>query len=395
MSLNSSQIKETFYNELAGDSQKRFQKLFSFYCTINIVPTFPIDRYVRSSKELIRMANIYFEEKDYLHSFVLYSRFIILLLEKIKIHPKYETCDKTQLSPMLKQAQSIAFPRAEKLKKYIKDVFLQEEKEYKQQLELSKKLAGTYIEPESKSSIKSLSPEEFEELKQKYNTDNEHELELLKEKELKELSKQNESTNEIAGAVAPPAVNRNLKPKTPGENSYKLRTIHLPSDLIECFLKCAMNNTSKNVETCGFLAGKLSNNEFVVSNLIIPKQTGTSDTCNTTEEMELFDTIDKLNLITLGWIHTHPSQTAFLSSVDLHTQFGFQIMIPEAVAIVCAPSYKEYKNFILTPDYGMKQISDCNQTGFHMHQNNPPIFEECDHVHEDTNLKVQLVDLRS
>ena len=46
-------------------------------------------------------------------------------------------------------------------------------------------------------------------------------------------------------------------------------------------------------------------------------------------EEEIFDIQDQLNLITLGWIHTHPSQTAFLSSVDLHTQAGYQIMMPE------------------------------------------------------------------
>ncbi len=72
---------------------------------------------------------------------------------------------------------------------------------------------------------------------------------------------------------------------------------------------------------------------------------------------------------------THPSQTAFLSSIDLHTQFGFQIMVPEAVAIVCAPKYNETRSFILTPNYGVKVISECSQGGFHMHQNNPPIFE--------------------
>ena len=29
------------------------------------------------------------------------------------------------------------------------------------------------------------------------------------------------------------------------------------------------------------------------------------------------------SLSVLGWIHTHPTQTAFLSSVDMHTQFGY------------------------------------------------------------------------
>ncbi|KNZ45183.1 uncharacterized protein VP01_83g1 [Puccinia sorghi] len=38
-----------------------------------------------------------------------------------------------------------------------------------------------------------------------------------------------------------------------------------------------------------------------------------------------------------GQIHTHPTQTCFMSSVDLHTQLSYQLMLPEAVAIVCSP----------------------------------------------------------
>lgn len=343
------------------------------------------------------MANIYFEEKDYLHAFVLYSRFIILFLEKIKTHPGYASFDKSQLNPVLKQVQSIAFPRAEKLKKYIKDVFAAEETKYKEHLELSQKLAGNF-KPEAQSN-KPMSPEEYEELKQKYNTENENELRLLQQKELEMLANKNKQAlglpQAVGGAVPPPVVDRKLKPRTSNEtNNHNLRTMHVPSDLNEKFLEAVQENTRQNVETCGFLAGKLSNNAFVVSTVIIPKQTGTSDTCNTTEEFELFDTIDKLDMITLGWIHTHPSQTAFLSSIDLHTQFGFQIMTPEAIAIVCAPKFNENLTFLLTPDYGMKVISECSQSGFHQHQNNPPIFEVCDHVRLDSEANVKIIDLR-
>ncbi|CAF4394850.1 unnamed protein product, partial [Rotaria magnacalcarata] len=45
------------------------------------------------------------------------------------------------------------------------------------------------------------------------------------------------------------------------------------------------------------------------------------------------------NLITLGWIHTHPTQTVFLSSVDLHTHLPYQMLMQEAVAIVISPKY--------------------------------------------------------
>ena len=40
-------------------------------------------------------------------------------------------------------------------------------------------------------------------------------------------------------------------------------------------------------------------------------------------------------------LQTHPTQTAFLSSVDLHTHCSYQLMMPEALAIVCAPRYQE------------------------------------------------------
>ena len=45
-------------------------------------------------------------------------------------------------------------------------------------------------------------------------------------------------------------------------------------------------------------------------------------------EEEIFDVQDKRSLYPLGWIHTHPTQTCFLSSVDVHTQCGYQVSDP-------------------------------------------------------------------
>jgi len=69
-------------------------------------------------------------------------------------------------------------------------------------------------------------------------------------------------------------------------------------------------------------------------------------------------------------------------------------MIPEAIAIVCAPKHNENKTFILSPDFGLKEIGECNKSGFHPHTINPSLFEECDHVREDTNIRANLIDLR-
>ncbi|KAF9944484.1 hypothetical protein BGZ65_011989, partial [Modicella reniformis] len=135
-----------------------------------------------------------------------------------------------------------------------------------------------------------------------------------------------------------------LPPKIPIEEdvhefSQGLRTLIVPLRLLDRFLNIVRPNTIKNLETCGILAGVLSRNKLTVTTLIIPKQIATSDTCSTTNEDELFEFQNQRDLMTLGWIHTHPTQTCFMSSVDLHTHCSYQLMLPEAIAIVCAPKH--------------------------------------------------------
>jgi hypothetical protein len=42
-------------------------------------------------------------------------------------------------------------------------------------------------------------------------------------------------------------------------------------------------------------------------------------------EEDIFEAQDSRGLYPLGWIHTHPTQTCFLSSVDVHTHCGYQV----------------------------------------------------------------------
>jgi len=72
---------------------------------------------------------------------------------------------------------------------------------------------------------------------------------------------------------------------------------------MEVFLKLAHANTSKNIETCGVLAGHLSQNQLNITHIITPQQQGTPDSCNTMHEEQIFDVQDQMQLITLGWIH--------------------------------------------------------------------------------------------
>ncbi|KAJ1971541.1 hypothetical protein H4R35_005201 [Dimargaris xerosporica] len=159
------------------------------------------------------------------------------------------------------------------------------------------------------------------------------------------------------------------KPAHTTEGGEPLRSMHIPFDLLGRFLACARANTEKNLETCGILCGVLKKNEFHLTTLLIPKQTATSDTCTTTNEEELVEYQMKHELLTLGWIHTHPTQTCFMSSLDLHTHFSYQQMLPEAIAIVCAPQYDpSYGIFRLTDPPGMGTINKCrDKRTFHPH----------------------------
>ena len=124
------------------------------------------------------------------------------------------------------------------------------------------------------------------------------------------------------------------------ENGEPLRPVFLPDRLRHTFLEIASPNTRRGLETCGILCGTAVNNALFISCLLIPDQTCTPDTCETRDESAMFEYCSAQDLLVLGWIHTHPTQTCFMSSRDLHTQSGYQVMMPESIAIVCSPSYK-------------------------------------------------------
>ncbi|TRY96788.1 hypothetical protein DNTS_033816, partial [Danionella cerebrum] len=171
-----------------------------------------------------------------------------------------------------------------------------------------------------------------------------------------------------------------------------LRRVLIPRDLTYRFLLLAESNTARGIETCGVLCGKLAHNEFVLTHVIIPKQSAGPDYCDMENVEELFICQDHHNLLTLGWIHTHPTQTAFLSSVDLHTHSSYQLMLPEAIAIVCAPKHNDTGVFRLTST-GMKDVAGCRLKGFHPHSKDPPLFSICKHIVVKDS-KTSVLDLR-
>ncbi|XP_027341111.1 AMSH-like ubiquitin thioesterase 1 isoform X2 [Abrus precatorius] len=208
---------------------------------------------------------------------------------------------------------------------------------------------------------------------------------------------------DLVPAVSPHVNEDGCKTEIPASDSF-IRSesplqLHISTAMMESFMKLAKSNTDKNLETCGILAGLLKNRKFYITALIIPKQESTSSSCQATNEEEIFEVQDKQSLFPLGWIHTHPTQSCFMSSIDLHTHYSYQIMLPEAVAIVMAPtdSSRTHGIFRLTTPGGMSVIRQCPQRGFHPHNQPPdggPIYDTCTDVYMNPDLKFDVIDLR-
>ena len=83
-------------------------------------------------------------------------------------------------------------------------------------------------------------------------------------------------------------------------------------------------------------------------------------------------------LILLGFIHTHPTFSAFLSSIDLHMQYLIQKDLPSAIAIVVSPKDGTQPIFRITPE-GMNVLKQCNedQDKQHDHITDITIYSEC------------------
>nr|XP_020635779.1 STAM-binding protein [Pogona vitticeps] len=399
--------------------EERVRGLIQIGSNVEVNEDVPPRRYFRSGVEIIRMAAIYSEEGNIERAFILYNKYITLFIEKLPKHRDYKTAVIPEKRDTIKKLKEVAFPKAEELKqelleKYNKEYAEYNERKKKQEEEFAHHLALQQQLEEERQRVALMKQQQaeqeqfqaFEEMIRR------QELEKERLKILQQFGKQTPDALEgplVPGAVTPPTdtrtlvapaqpwgpsggggpprppvVDRSLKPATLGvlENNATiegLRQITVPRELCHKFLQLAEANTARGVETCGILCGKLMQNEFTITHVIIPKQHGGPDYCNTENEEELFLIQDQHSLITLGWIHTHPTQTAFLSSVDLHTHCSYQMMLPESIAIVCSPKYQETGFFKLT-DHGMDEISSCRQKGFHPHPKEPPLFTSCSHV---------------
>jgi len=369
------------------------------------------------------------EEEYYEKAYILYLKYLTLFIEKVREHPEFKSVTPAEKGKVMKTLKAV-MPRSEELKKLLKAQYEAEYEDYQQMVEIEMQRQAQVAEEQRKWKLQ----QEGENLRKeisKYhdekakNVQEQRDLEVAMWHQLKinnqEDQERKKGQNDYDSGVnynqdqslpsyappdrstkpkstAPPPVipDRSSKPSSMSlySGSGGLRQVTVPNMLMAKFLSIAQPNTSSNIETCGFLTGRLSQNQFKITHLLIPKQSGTSDSCVTSGEETMFDYQEKHDLITLGWIHTHPTQTAFLSSVDLHTQLSYQLMLPEAIAIVISPKYNETGFFSLTPDHGLDFIANCRENGFHPHPKEPPLFAELGHVQLDYQSDVIIVDLR-
>ncbi|NXT01249.1 STALP protease, partial [Jacana jacana] len=416
------------HTDVSVSPEERVRALSKLGSNISINEDITPRRYFRSGVEMERMASVYMEEGNLENAFVFYNKFITLFVEKLPSHRDYHQCAVPEKQVIIKKLKEVAFPRTDELKRDLLRKYHLEYQEYlrnqnKCKSEFLKKLEHQKLIEAEKKRIAHMRQQQLESEQFQFFEDQLKKQELARDQKAKEslvlpeqidgnmlscmsmpensslstalLEKERGSTSGCPGHSPP--VNQVLKPAATlsavqTQLAEALRGVVLPRDLCHKFLLLAEANTVRGVETCGILCGKLTRNEFTITHVIVPKQSAGPDYCDMENVEELFGIQDQHNLLTLGWIHTHPTQTAFLSSVDLHTHCSYQLMLPEAIAIVCSPRHKDTGIFRLT-NAGMLEVSACKKKGFHPHTKDPRLFNPCTHV-VGKDVKITVLDLR-
>ncbi|XP_014034770.1 AMSH-like protease isoform X2 [Salmo salar] len=383
-------------------------------CSIEINEEITPRRYFRSGVEMERMAAVYLEEGSLENAYVLYNKFITLFVEKLPSHRDYQQCSVPEKQVIIKKLQDVAFPRKDQLKKLLHEKYNKEHTEYlKSQSQAvvadccGQQLQKMSLVEQERQRVAQLRRMQMESEQFRYFEDQLRRQELANRRD-EAVAKVPEQTDGSCLSHSSknhvrldPNRNKQLLPSSKpaatlaGVHNQRvegLRRVVIPRDLTYRFLLLADSNTARGIETCGVLCGKLTQNEFMLTHVVVPKQSAGPDYCDMENVEELFSFQDHHNLLTLGWIHTHPTQTAFLSSVDLHTHGSYQLMLPEAIAIVCSPKHNDTGVFRLTSS-GMREVAGCRLKGFHPHSKDPPLFSICRHV-VIKDSKTTVLDLR-
>ena len=170
--------------------------------------------------------------------------------------------------------------------------------------------------------------------------------------------------------------------------------IILPKSAISQFLTISQENFDVRIETIGILCGKRSKRSLKVTRVLIPEQTGSLTSCEALSADEILKYQEENELIDIGWIHTHPTFSAFMSSIDVHKHCARQKLMKESIAVVCSIKDNITEIFNLTAD-GLNIIGNCKIPGPHDHAHSMlPIYKQATHVEIVNEMFTELHDQR-
>ncbi len=120
-------------------------------------------------------------------------------------------------------------------------------------------------------------------------------------------------------------------------------------------------------ECMGMLIGELGEGQgdlkdVIVHDIVPINHGGKIEVAFAPEDYISFSYVDSdfadQGLFTVGWYHTHPALTAFLSDVDIRNQLGFQTPNPSAIALVFDHMYLEEEGNL---GFKIFRLNDPNQ----------------------------------
>jgi hypothetical protein len=117
---------------------------------------------------------------------------------------------------------------------------------------------------------------------------------------------QREQDTDTAGPQPGSVQPKPTEASTTQATGSQLRYVYYPMELVMKFAELAEPNTRNRTETCGILCGVEQDGRFFITQIYIPDQTGTPDSCTVLDYEAMSNYVISNNMISLGWIHTHP-----------------------------------------------------------------------------------------
>ncbi|OLS28442.1 MAG: hypothetical protein HeimC2_06610 [Candidatus Heimdallarchaeota archaeon LC_2] len=125
-------------------------------------------------------------------------------------------------------------------------------------------------------------------------------------------------------------------------------------------IKFDISNPGK--ETAGLLIGEEINNVVHVDEIRVGKQKGNAVHVEISDEELTMAAIEvstrEDGKVIVGWWHTHPGLTSFMSGTDVKTQSMYQALMPSAIAIVIDDVKYEKTGSINDLDFGVYRLID-------------------------------------